>query len=113
MARQPFYHRCDVVFSGSIALDSDAIEPLLRKAFKSVKGYVSQSAEIEVVETPKNKAGGFLQTTTILFTATREVDKKEINTALDQTLGVAEGVVKDSVRIKNFEEPEPGDPSDL
>lgn len=113
MARQPFYHRCDVVFLGNDLLSRNAIELFLEKGMGSVEGYVRRSAEVETVEHSKPNGAQFLQVATILFTATRDLTSIEIREALLKTLGKSHGVTGESLQIEHFEEPEPGDPCDL
>lgn len=113
MAKQPFYHRGDIHFSGAAALATGAAETLLTAGLAKVKGYVRHSGMIEVMAKPRKKNGKIAQCATFLFTATREMEASEVLTALRLTLGAAEGVDPGSLRVASFEDPEPGDPADL
>lgn len=54
----------------------------------------------------------FYHEVTILFTGTREFTFEEVQELLQSKLRHKD-IVKDSVKIDSFNEPEPGDPADL
>lgn len=51
----------------------------------------------------------FYHRATVLFTAVREVDESEVTAALSEI----KGIVPHSLLVEEYDEPEPGDPSDL
>jgi hypothetical protein len=109
MARQPFYHRCDVSLLANSRLSESTIEPLLETGMRGTKGYVRGSAQIEVMPAPTHKKGQYLHVATILFTATRELTFSKVRAALCKAFANT----VETLSIQHFEDPEPGDPSDL
>lgn len=112
MAKQPFYHRGDVLFSASKPLDQSAFQECFKAALTAIRGYVRDSAMIEVSAKPKKKTGSYMHCSTVLFTATREVDTQELKAEMARTLGQQPTVDLDSIRVSSYDA-EAGDPIDL
>lgn len=113
MAKQPFYHRSDLHFTAEEEFDRLKIEDALIKALAKIKGYVRGTGEIETLDFPTRTNNSIIHNLTILFTGTREFTKTETQAAMATALGGMAGVKSSSVKLKNFDEPQPGDPSDL
>ena len=54
----------------------------------------------------------FYHEVTVLFTATRPLDESEVQALLEKSLKNKD-IVKGTVQIDGYEDPEPGDPADL
>lgn len=112
MAKQPFYHRGDVMFSASKALDEGAFLACLKTALSNISGYVKHSAMIEFSAKPKKKAGAIMHCFTVLFTATRDIETQAFKTEMAREISRNSIVDAESLRIASYDA-EPGDPMDL